>query len=1035
MSSATINSSTSASQSNNKSFEKIPQSADPLIENKSKDTQVRQSNDNLTKSTALELRLTEEIHILKKQMNQKENEFKKDRAVLEQNIDLLKLQIQEYKKREENLKKMNETIMNSLNDIANQGNNSKIFKEIQLNYEQHNKELVESRTKLQLNINNLENENRVLKDQLNEMKLQMKDLEIAVEKEKMNNERALEANYLDRTQMENDLQKQHLITEEVFSKEKLALEAKYQELNHNKDQQILEQREKYEEKIRQLQANFEKEKSALEQRIQKNLNTIRKYQTHIEQNASMNQSTILANQSKMDISCIKTESDIELRSEILKINNEKAKLNLDLQHQIQQTYQKDEQIIKLQQKINDQNKQLEELKQKLSFYEANGDCSSRTFVSNNNFQVQRDVQSTPQVEKLQQSPIQINRSASSINRNQRSMSNNLQAQNNQNIPLQTQNKVLRDSMKQSFIKQRISNNNYNNTMLDCIDDSKTTNVYQSQIQQNGLTEIQQQEYDNSLENIALQSYPQTQTNQMFSNSQFQQQLPNNVYLQLQQQFLMSQDGSILQDTQQQQQLYALQQSSNNIFNQSQMMNNYVQPFQHSVENNNVSEPLANTSQLNNQFVNQLIVQPMEGQIFTPNQDKYVNFNNNQQEIEAFSQKFIPQNNNQEFNDTQNESRKKTKKSLHDQENRNQSPIVNGYYNNQNNKNSQINRNQSTSPMMMNDVTAEMLQQDRSLQNITNQSQFLQRNASNNNLNNNYKTLLLCENCGQCFMPNDLVDHMAQCNTQIQQHLNMTQQQLNMTQHQQSVILDKTQLLQQQQQQSDEQSENFYKIINSLNYEKQLVEQKLLILENHLKNSENANGIVAQDRDRLKQELDNIMLELGKAKMNQVVQSEEQVACTVALKNEIKFLINKLLKAKGKLSENNTTTNLNQTQNMENISYFNDQFNQSQSQFNQKQNLNRKDYSSFSIKGCVDFNTYQNNINQSQCLIDSTCLRESNLMNPNINKSINFDQNQFYAQNQGKQVGIQQNMNHVKKSQYLNQRSINNISNISQNSYF
>lgn len=48
-----------------------------------------------------------------------------------------------------------------------------------------------------------------------------------------------------------------------------------------------------------------------------------------------------------------------------------------------------------------------------------------------------------------------------------------------------------------------------------------------------------------------------------------------------------------------------------------------------------------------------------------------------------------------------------------------------------------------------------------------------------------------------------------------------------------------------------------------------------------------------------------MLELGKARMNHVVQSEEQEACTVALKNEIKFLINKLLKAKGKLSETTT----------------------------------------------------------------------------------------------------------------------------------
>lgn len=51
-------------------------------------------------------------------MNHQENEFKKDKAVLEQKIELLNLHSLEYQKREENLKKMNETIMNSLNDIA-----------------------------------------------------------------------------------------------------------------------------------------------------------------------------------------------------------------------------------------------------------------------------------------------------------------------------------------------------------------------------------------------------------------------------------------------------------------------------------------------------------------------------------------------------------------------------------------------------------------------------------------------------------------------------------------------------------------------------------------------------------------------------------------------------------------------------------------------------------------------------------------------------------------------------------------------------
>ena len=47
-----------------------------------------------------------------------------------------------------------------------------------------------------------------------------------------------------------------------------------------------------------------------------------------------------------------------------------------------------------------------------------------------------------------------------------------------------------------------------------------------------------------------------------------------------------------------------------------------------------------------------------------------------------------------------------------------------------------------------------------------------------------------------------------------------------------------------------------------------------------------------------------MFELGKARISNI-QDEEQEACTSALKNEIKFFINKLLKAKGKLTDTNS----------------------------------------------------------------------------------------------------------------------------------
>lgn len=50
-------------------------------------------------------------------MRAQEVESKKDQALLEQNIEILEAQLQEFKDREQNMTKMNETIMCALNDL------------------------------------------------------------------------------------------------------------------------------------------------------------------------------------------------------------------------------------------------------------------------------------------------------------------------------------------------------------------------------------------------------------------------------------------------------------------------------------------------------------------------------------------------------------------------------------------------------------------------------------------------------------------------------------------------------------------------------------------------------------------------------------------------------------------------------------------------------------------------------------------------------------------------------------------------------
>jgi len=64
----------------------------------------------------------------------------------------------------------------------------------------------------------------ILRETVNEMRLQVKDLEIALEKERINKERAVEVGILDRTIFENDVHKHHLQTEEGLQQAKLAVE-------------------------------------------------------------------------------------------------------------------------------------------------------------------------------------------------------------------------------------------------------------------------------------------------------------------------------------------------------------------------------------------------------------------------------------------------------------------------------------------------------------------------------------------------------------------------------------------------------------------------------------------------------------------------------------------------------------------------------------------------------------------------------------------------------------------------------------------
>ncbi len=74
-------------------------------------------------------------------------------------------------------------------------------------------------------------------------------------------------------------------------------------------------------------------------------------------------------------------------------------------------------------------------------------------------------------------------------------------------------------------------------------------------------------------------------------------------------------------------------------------------------------------------------------------------------------------------------------------------------------------------------------------------------------------------------------------------------------------------------------------------------QRLNTLESKLRMAEQKNEKADIEKQRLQVELDRLVLELKQTKMEWALTEESKEECELALKNEIKFLINKLLQVK------------------------------------------------------------------------------------------------------------------------------------------
>ncbi|CAD8087623.1 unnamed protein product [Paramecium sonneborni] len=96
------------------------------------------------------------------------NDWKNEKAMLEQRNQFLYMQIQEIKEREEHQKKFNDTIMQAWNQGEGR-TNCKVYKEIQSTLEEYSRELIEAKKKSSIAMMKLENENTELKYQIQQL--------------------------------------------------------------------------------------------------------------------------------------------------------------------------------------------------------------------------------------------------------------------------------------------------------------------------------------------------------------------------------------------------------------------------------------------------------------------------------------------------------------------------------------------------------------------------------------------------------------------------------------------------------------------------------------------------------------------------------------------------------------------------------------------------------------------------------------------------------------------------------------------------
>jgi len=249
-------------------------------------------------------------------MRAQEAEFKKNKAVLEQRIEILELQNRELKEREENLKKMNNSIFGALKDFNKESEPGygKVVKELETSKEQVMREYGEYRIRTQELIKNLETENQELREKTvqlekkcNQTVLHYEKQDVILQQKTLNLEN--EKNNISLVlKLYEDERKQY--KEKEFNQNEL--QSKITELRYLMDKQSNDHRvelervhSEYKQTVTTLTKLFESEKATLETQIHKLLDT-KKFDSNLFDDLKKNFET--------EISRLKKERDDSLRT-------------------------------------------------------------------------------------------------------------------------------------------------------------------------------------------------------------------------------------------------------------------------------------------------------------------------------------------------------------------------------------------------------------------------------------------------------------------------------------------------------------------------------------------------------------------------------------------------------------------------------------------------------------------------------------------------------------------------------------------------